>query len=70
MGHLGVELQSEDILPVTDDGIGFDGLITGNNKRSLGLLGMRERVSLLGGTFHLRSKRGVGTRIRIEVPLS
>jgi signal transduction histidine kinase len=52
-----------------DDGNGFDGQIGGNDKRSLGLLGMRERTSLLGGTFQLISRPGQGTRIRIEVPL-
>ena len=52
-----------------DDGVGFDGQVSRNDKRSLGLLGMRERVSLLGGTFQLRSKLGEGTRIRIEIPL-
>jgi PAS domain S-box-containing protein len=51
-----------------DDGIGFDTQIIGKDKRSLGLLGMRERTSLLGGTFHLRSKPNAGTRIRIEIP--
>ncbi|HSO67359.1 MAG TPA: ATP-binding protein, partial [Desulfatirhabdiaceae bacterium] len=52
-----------------DDGIGFDAEIIGKDKRSLGLLGMRERTSLLNGTFLLRSKPGNGTRIRIEIPL-
>jgi len=52
-----------------DDGDGFDPQIAGRDRRSLGLLGMRERTSLLGGTFHLRSKPGQGTRIRIEIPL-
>jgi PAS domain S-box-containing protein len=52
-----------------DDGIGFDTRNIGNDKRSLGLLGMRERASLLGGTFHLRSTSRAGTRIRIEIPL-
>ncbi len=52
-----------------DDGIGFDSQIAGRDRRSLGLLGMRERTSLLGGTFQLRSKPGQGTRIRIEIPL-
>jgi signal transduction histidine kinase len=51
-----------------DDGIGFDSQIIGKDKRSLGLLGMRERTSLLGGTFQLRSKPNEGTRIRIEIP--
>ncbi len=52
-----------------DDGIGFNAEIIGKDKRSLGLLGMRERASLLKGTFQLRSTPGDGTRIRIEIPL-
>jgi PAS domain S-box-containing protein len=52
-----------------DDGKGFDGHIVGSDKLSLGLLGMRERASMLGGTFNLRTKPGEGTRIRIEIPL-
>jgi PAS domain S-box-containing protein len=51
-----------------DDGIGFDIEIIGKDKRSLGLLGMRERTSLLGGSFQLRSNANEGTRIRIEIP--
>jgi signal transduction histidine kinase len=53
-----------------DNGIGFDTHIIGKDKRSLGLLGMRERASLLGGSFQLRSTPGEGTRIRIEIPLA
>ena len=53
-----------------DNGIGFDIQIVGKDKRSLGLLGMRERTSLLGGTFQLRSKPNEGTRIRIEIPFN
>jgi PAS domain S-box-containing protein len=53
-----------------DDGVGFDGQIRGDNERSLGLLGMRERASLLGGTFQLHAKPGEGTRLRIEIPLT
>ncbi|MEX1329108.1 MAG: ATP-binding protein [Desulfobacterales bacterium] len=53
-----------------DDGIGFDTQIVGKDKRSLGLLGMRERASPLGGSFQLRSEPGTGTRIRIEIPFS
>jgi signal transduction histidine kinase len=52
-----------------DDGDGFDGRFAGGDQQSLGLLGMRERANLLGGTFQLRSKQGEGTRIRIEIPL-
>jgi signal transduction histidine kinase len=56
------------IFVAEDDGIGFDTDIVGKDKRSLGLLGMRERASLLGGTFQLRSSPGRGTRIRINIP--
>ena len=52
-----------------DDGIGFNAEIIGRDTRSLGLLGMRERASLLHGTFLMRSTPGDGTRIRIEIPL-
>ena len=52
-----------------DNGIGFDGLSAGTAKMSLGLLGMRERADLLGGTFQIRTQPGEGTRLRIEIPL-
>jgi PAS domain S-box-containing protein len=58
------------IFRAEDDGIGFDTQIIGKDQRSLGLLGMRERTSLLGGTFQLRSQPGGGTRIRIEIPFT
>jgi len=32
-------------------------------------MGMRERVEILGGTLHIDSAPGKGTRFRIEVPL-
>lgn len=58
------------IFMAEDDGMGFDCEISSFGKRSLGLLGMRERASLLGGSFQLRSTPGKGTRIRIEIPLA
>ena len=56
------------IFNVEDDGVGFDGQIGGNDKRSLGLIGMRERAVQLGGTFSLLGRPGIGVRIRIEIP--
>ena len=56
------------IFTAEDDGAGFDGQIGGNDKRSLGLIGMRERVVQLGGTFILLGRPGLGARIRIEIP--
>jgi len=53
-------------LSVADDGQGFDSART----RGLGLLGMEERVTHLGGRFHLQSDPGRGTRLRIEIPLA
>ena len=58
------------IFRAEDDGVGFDTQIIGTDKRNLGLLGMRERTSLLGGNFQLRSNPGEGTRIRIEIPFT
>ena len=51
-----------------DNGKGFNNDMTRRDKRSLGLLGMRERCSFLGGTFNLSTAPGKGTRIRIKVP--
>jgi len=51
-----------------DDGVGFNGQI-GRGNTCLGLLGMRERTSLLEGNFQLKSRKGEGTKIRIEIPL-
>jgi PAS domain S-box-containing protein len=57
------------IFTAEDDGVGFDGRIENKDKRSLGLIGMRERTLLLGGNFQLRGRPGEGVRIRIEIPL-
>ena len=53
-----------------DDGIGFDEKDICNDKRSLGLLGMRERAQLLGGTFLVKGRPGQGARIRIEIKMA
>ncbi len=39
-------------------------------KKSFGLLGMRERVSFLGGTMGIRGVPGKGTILCVEIPLS
>ncbi|MGW4164020.1 sensor histidine kinase [Streptomyces sp. NPDC004788] len=50
-----------------DDGDGFDaGRPTG---LGTGLLSMRERTQAMGGSFHLTSTPGVGTGMRMSVPL-
>jgi signal transduction histidine kinase len=55
-------------LIVQDDGRGFDTRDVRDG--GLGLIGMRERVSLLGGRMSVESTRGAGTMLTAEVPLS
>ena len=55
-------------LTVTDSGKGFD-IESAMQGRGLGLISMRERVRLLHGTFNIRSKPMVGTKIEVRVPL-
>ena len=40
------------------------------NKQRLGLLGMRERVEMVGGTFCVESAPGLGTTVRVEIPFA
>jgi PAS domain S-box-containing protein len=59
------------VLMVEDDGIGFNAGATGRAKKGgsrLGLIGMRERAALLGGTLEIESARGKGTTIIARVP--
>jgi signal transduction histidine kinase len=54
-------------LTVTDDGRGITPaeLVDG---RSLGLLGMRERAHLLGGSLTITGRPGAGTTVLLEMP--
>jgi signal transduction histidine kinase len=51
---------------VEDDGRGFD--VEGARDDALGLLGMRERVGLVGGRISIESTPGVGTTLAVEFP--
>lgn len=56
---------------VEDDGVGFvpgQFLHSTDGLRGMGLLGMRERVTLLGGTLMIDSTPGRGTVVRAEIP--
>ncbi len=57
-------------LSVHDDGVGFDvRRPRGRGRRpSLGLIGMAERVAVVGGTLEVTSAPGEGTAVRITVP--
>ena len=57
--HIGLEVE--------DNGQGFD--LNQFPNGSFGLLGMKERTSLLDGTFAIASKPGNGTRLAVTIPL-
>jgi two-component system sensor histidine kinase UhpB len=74
--HVWIEVsQSDSVLElvVRDDGMGFDVAATQEQaarRGRLGLLGMAERVHLLGGSLDVESEPGRGTRIRAAFPSS
>jgi PAS domain S-box-containing protein len=53
-------------IEVNDDGVGFEPSLV---REGFGLVGMRERAALLGGTLEIDSTKGAGTRLRAEIPL-
>jgi signal transduction histidine kinase len=58
-------------LIVEDDGRGFDvasRLAEAGDDRCLGVFGMRERATLLGGTLTIESTAGRGTTVFVEMP--
>ncbi len=55
------------VLTMRDDGAGFDG--AAKSRTSLGLLGMQERASLVGGRLEIETRAGKGTRIEAILPL-
>jgi signal transduction histidine kinase len=55
------------VVVVEDDGTGFDSASIGND--GLGVLGMRERVGLVGGRLTIESARGKGVTLAAEIPL-
>ena len=60
------------IVKIKDNGIGFDLTDTINNAISvgnLGLLGMKQRVDMLGGTINIQTRHGKGTTITLTLPL-
>ena len=56
-------------LHVTDDGVGFDIVKTATRAKSVGLLSMRERAELIGGSLQIQSMPGKGTAVTLLLPL-
>ena len=59
---------TELILEVRDDGKGIEGRKIQDSK-SLGLLGMKERALILGGTLEVRGRKGEGTTLSVRIPV-
>lgn len=69
---LGFEVHSV-TLEIEDDGIGFHAaeiLPTARKTEAYGLLGMRERINLLGGELMIESQIDQGTRIQAKIPIA
>lgn len=60
---------------IEDDGIGFDiipplkSIYSNEDTRRLGIIGMKERTSLIDGLLQINSAPGCGTRIRLKIPI-
>lgn len=68
--HAMVALQDrgdELLLTIADDGRGLSTALEGERK-TYGLLGMRERVDMLGGRLVIDSAPGRGTHIEVMIP--
>jgi PAS domain S-box-containing protein len=59
--------QSELMVTITDNGVGFDSEQPRNGSHGLGLLGMKERVALVNGALYVASSMGKGTRVQLVV---
>lgn len=61
-------LPASATLTIQDDGMGFT-VSDIDLSESAGLVGMRERAALVGGTIEIDSRPGEGTCIHVEIPL-
>jgi signal transduction histidine kinase len=70
--HVQVNLEITDALirlVVSDDGQGFDvnAVLGGSERQCIGLLGMIERSTLVGGECQIRSMPGAGTTVEVSI---
>ena len=65
-----LEHRTDHVLAIVDDnGIGFDTYhASSDSSVSLGLIGMRERAALIGGTLEIESKLDSGTTVFLRIP--
>lgn len=59
-------------LAIGDDGVGFepgDGLISSDPLSGHGIVGMKERAEICGGTFKIAPRPGGGTMVEVIIPV-
>jgi NarL family two-component system sensor histidine kinase YdfH len=69
--NVAVEVRMKDkslLVTIQDDGRGFDASAIPSGH--YGILGIKERVRLVNGSFEIQSENGKGTTLRIDIPLS
>lgn len=72
-GKVVIEKIGEDVLMlITDNGKSFnvEQALHAEGAKRLGLLGMRERVEMIGGALALESEPGRGTTVKIQFPFA
>jgi NarL family two-component system sensor histidine kinase YdfH len=66
--EVNVEVKDKNILlTIKDDGIGFD--TSSIPSGHYGLLGIKERIRLVNGSFEIQTENGKGTSLSIQIPL-
>ncbi|MGB8929638.1 MAG: histidine kinase [Anaeromyxobacteraceae bacterium] len=68
--ELGME-QDQLRLSIEDDGRGFDSAapVSEEDRKHWGILGIKERAEILGGTATIESAAGKGTRVEVRIPV-
>jgi len=70
--QVNIYLREEDdslVLEVQDNGRGMTGReLSGSGTKSLGLLGMRERATMLDGEVNIIGRQGKGTTVGVRIP--
>ena len=58
------------VAEVTDDGQGFDIEAVNAEEDNWGLIGMQERAEVVGGSLDIKSTKGKGTVVHLEIPIT
>ncbi len=62
-------LNNNVVLTIIDDGVGFD-TNKSKSKSSFGLMGMEERINIIGGEFEINSVIEEGTTLKVSIPIA